>query len=156
MSSQLSIHCCWSGPWNVLILSKIWVFVYCGILLLESSGSQELPKRARNILSSELSDSIFCSLSTLSLSHTYTYTNTYMHIFTPARTQTRRRYCVTIFSHAGVSLPHDNCEFNWCCHMVCNGVSSDCRGSVKETQIFLQEKRRLSRAGIKKKTPLSD
>lgn len=76
----------------------------------------------------------------------------------------RRRCRVAIFSYARVSQPHDNCEFNWCCHMVCNGVSSDCRASVKGTHIFLEEKRRLSRAGIKegkkkkkrKKMPLFD
>lgn len=84
------------------------------------------------------------------------HTHTGMHRHTKTRVHTCRRCHVTIFPHSGVSLPHDNCEFNWCCHMVCNGVSSDCRGCVKETQIFLEEKRRLSRAGIKKKkkTPL--
>lgn len=101
-----------------------------------------------------LSFLLFITPPSVSLLHTHTDTHKDTH--TRTHRETCRRCRVTIFSHAGVSLPHDNCEFNWCCHMVCNGVSSDCRGSVKETQIFLQEKRRLSRAGIKKKTPLSD
>lgn len=135
------------------------VFVYCSILLLEScSGSLELPKRARGFQRS-VWVSFLLSTNTLSLFMSllhpcralHTHTHTGMHRHTKTRVHTCRRCHVTIFSHSGVSLPHDNCEFNWCCHMVCNGVSSDCRGCVKETQIFLEEKRRLSRAGIKKK-----
>lgn len=90
----------------------------------------------------------------LSLLHTHTHTQTLTCTYSQTHTHTQacRRCCVTIFSHAGVSLPHYNCEFNWCCHMVCNGVSSDCRGRVKETQIFfLRRKGASAELGLRKK-----
>lgn len=79
MSHQLSIHCCWSGPWNLLIPSKIEVFVYFVVCYFwrvvqvhkSCQKGQEYSEQWIVWLSFLLSiNTLFLSLS---LSHTHTY-----------------------------------------------------------------------------------
>lgn len=155
--------CWWRGPWNVLISYKIWLFVYLVVLFRERcSGSWELPKKGTKH-SEEwivwLSFLHFISTLSVSLSCTHTHTRKHLHAHIHRHTHTRRLaddavllYFLTLECLCPMIIVNLIDAVTWSVM----GFKWLQRQSERNTDFFLEEKRRLSRAGIKKKTPLSD